>query len=420
MKHKFTNRLMNNFGLKIMALFFAGLLWLVVVNIDDPVDSQVYSNIPVTVKNEDVISSKGNMYQILDGTDTVRVTVSAKRSILSKIKAEDIVATADFNDMELVSLVPITASVHGYDGNSVLATATPHNMQVKVDAVKGSDFPLTVSTTGTLRDGYVLGSTTTSPEIITIRGSESLVNSIDKAVARISISGMSESETVNADLVLYDADGNVIDQTLLTNNLGEKGLTVDVEILDTKDVPIRASVSGTPEEGYAYDSLLCEPDTVKVCGTAEDLKKLDEIVIPSSELDISGLTEKKQYTIDISNYLPENISLVDDSGNGATIMITVTVEPLGTKTIEFPVESIIVSNLADGLKLEYTTTDDLPLQFQGSQDLLSKLEIKSAVFIDVKSYITAGEYDVPVTVETPTGVTLANQLTVKIKLSNKE
>ena len=49
-KHKY----MENLSLKVIALFFAVFLWLIVINIDDPVDTQTFDNIPVEVKNEQV------------------------------------------------------------------------------------------------------------------------------------------------------------------------------------------------------------------------------------------------------------------------------------------------------------------------------------------------------------------------------
>ena len=43
-KHKY----MENLSLKVIALFFAVFLWLIVINIDDPVDTQTFDNIPVS------------------------------------------------------------------------------------------------------------------------------------------------------------------------------------------------------------------------------------------------------------------------------------------------------------------------------------------------------------------------------------
>ena len=48
-KYKFT----DNLGLKIIAVIFAAFLWLIVVNLDNPVSTQTFSEVPVTIINED-------------------------------------------------------------------------------------------------------------------------------------------------------------------------------------------------------------------------------------------------------------------------------------------------------------------------------------------------------------------------------
>ena len=50
-KYKFT----DNLGLKIIAVIFAAFLWLIVVNLDNPVSTQTFSEVPVTIINEDII-----------------------------------------------------------------------------------------------------------------------------------------------------------------------------------------------------------------------------------------------------------------------------------------------------------------------------------------------------------------------------
>ena len=79
--------LMNNWGLKILSFLLAVMLWLIVVNIDDPVTTQTFNNIPVAVTNAEVLAATNQTYQIEDGTQNVSVTVRAKRSVLNKIKA---------------------------------------------------------------------------------------------------------------------------------------------------------------------------------------------------------------------------------------------------------------------------------------------------------------------------------------------
>ena len=65
----------------------------------------------------------------------------------------------------------------------------------------------------------------------------------------------------------------------------------------------------------------CEPQTIQVSGTKEMLDTISEIEIPTSEIDVSDVTKKVEKTVDITQYLPEGIKLVDENAN--TILITV-------------------------------------------------------------------------------------------------
>ena len=78
-------RITKNLTLKILAFLIAAFLWLVVVNIDDPVDDKTFSNIPVQVTHEEVITDNNNTYQIVDNTQEINVTVTFTSCVLSTI-----------------------------------------------------------------------------------------------------------------------------------------------------------------------------------------------------------------------------------------------------------------------------------------------------------------------------------------------
>lgn len=408
----------SGWGMKLMALVGAALAWLIIVNVDDPIDSAVFRGIPVTVTNAEIVTNQGKNYQILDDTQTVSVVVNAKRSVLSHIKSDDIVATADMRELEIETLVPIKVSVSGHEGNDVSAEATPHNLQVRIEAQTKNTFPLTVSMNGTQRDGYVLGTATTTPASVTIRGSESLIASISKAAARIDVSGLAADADIEGELILYDVNENVIDQTQLTNNLGDSKIMVHVQVLSTKMVPLEFRYSGTPAEGYVYSGISSEPTEVQVSGTAEQLRTLDELVIPANEINIEDASERVETVVDISPYLPEGVELVDDTASN--VIVSVGIEEAGTRTIEFPVEGIGVNNLRDDLRVSYESGADLQLQFRGSQEALEMLDIRNAVTIDLKGSTTEGTYEVPVVVEVPGTIELVSEPKVKVKLTEKE
>ena len=413
-KYSFT----RNPGLKIMALVFATFLWLIVVNIDNPVSSDTYFNIPVTIINDDIITQEGNVYRVID-EQNVNVIVYAKRQTLQNINADDIVATADIREMDTdTGLVPITVTIPEYAGDYESAQAIPRNLQIKTEKTGKKVLSLTVDTQGTTpRDGYVLGDMTVNPERITLTGSESMVDQIETAVAAIDVEGISKDTDVRADLILYDANGNEMTNSQISNNLGEDGITVHVEVLQTKTVPVEFSTSGTPAEGYQVTGITSEPESIQICGRSDVLTDVTAIAVPASELNIEGASKRIERTIDITPYLPEGISLVDE--NTGSVNATVIIEEEGTRSVDFLVSSIRINNLSENLQVVYEPDAEITLRFSGSEELLDILDISNAVSVDLTDYKEPGTYDVPVKVNVPQGITLVNDVTVRLILEEK-
>ena len=126
------NKIRDNLGLKILAVFVATFLWWTVVNIDDPIETKKYYT-DVTVLNPEVITNEGNSYEITENTKTVLITVKARRKVLEKISGKNIVATADMRELQ-GSSVPVRVIVNGFEGNYESANSYPQNIQVNIEA----------------------------------------------------------------------------------------------------------------------------------------------------------------------------------------------------------------------------------------------------------------------------------------------
>lgn len=413
--------LTNNIGLKLLAFIFAFMLWLLVVNIDDPVGSKTFENIPVTIEHSEVVTQDQRSYQVLDGTDTVSVSVSATRSVLEKISAENIVATADMRELYLESQIPIEITIPGYEFES--ATASPRNVQVKIEQNKSDTFPITVTTTGTVRDGYVLGTVQADPERVTVNGPESVIDQISKVVAEVNVSGLSSDSSIDATLTYYDADNNEISAEQLANNLGTTGVKVNVTLYHTARIPVTVDTSGvTAADGYIISEVSWTPEEIQLAGEEDVLEALKEIRIPADAIDITSISQRTEKTVDITPYLPEGTRLVDENGNN--ILVTARVAKEGTKSFDIPVGSITVNNLDDDLTISgYGSGDDLEVHIGGPQAQLDSLELGDlSVSIDLKSCTKAGEYEVPVTITLPSdasGCSVETSVTVKVTLEQR-
>lgn len=414
-KYKIT----TNFGLKVIAFIFAAFLWFIVVNLDNPVGSSTFRDIPVQILNEDIITSAGEVYQV-EGDKTVTVVVYATREVRQKLTSENIVATADIKQIDSTGrLVPIEVAINGFSGESVTAEAIPRNLMIQREKSGKKVMSLTVDTEDVrLADGYMLGDASVEPDQVTITGAESVLEQVDRAVAQVdAVSGVSQDSVLPASLVLYDANGNELNQTQIGNNLGENGLAVSVEVLKVKGIPVMFNVTGSPAEGYKYTGCISTPESVQVCGKSKDIDGISEVDIPASVIDISGVSESIEMTVDITPYLPEGVRLVDE--NSGNVKVTVKIEQEGTLSIDFLVSSIRLNNLAENLQVSYEPDAEITLRFRGDEALLGTLNISNAVSVDLSDYDEPGIYDIPVKVNLPAGISQDGQVLVRLTLEEK-
>ncbi len=412
-------RLMNNIGLKMLAFLSALTLWFIVVNIEDPVMTQTYNNIPVSVVNAEVLAEANQTYQIVDETQNVSVTIRAKRKVLNAIKSEDIVVVADMKELALKSQIPLQVILYGHEGDYEEAYSTPRNLQVKLEEEQTKKFPIVPTTTGTVRDGYALGEIKAVPENISIRGPQSVISRISRVEAAVSVSGLSADSVLQSELVLYDEESNVIDQSLLANNLGAEGVAVSVQLLNTKNIPVGFDTSGIETaDGYEFTGITYEPQEIRVAGVKEELDKVEKIQIPAAVLAQTGLRTRIEQIVDVTEFLPDNLRLADENAN--SIVVTIAVEKNGTKTYEISMGSIVVKGLNEEFAMKYENADVVEVQVRGPKDALEFFVADKNVSINLSNYKAAGKYTVPVEVEVPSGCALEKQVSVNIILEEKD
>ena len=97
------NLLTNNIGLKILSVISAILLWIIVVNIDNPVISRVYSGIPVEIVNSSAITSEGKTFEVADDSDVITVVISAERSIIEDLTKDNIKVVDDMKNITFMN-----------------------------------------------------------------------------------------------------------------------------------------------------------------------------------------------------------------------------------------------------------------------------------------------------------------------------
>ncbi len=424
--------LLNHIGFKIVSLIIAILLWVVVVNITDPVIPQTIRNVPVRFLNESLIESQGKTIRVLDGTDIVpSVTVRAPRSVLQEMgnTSDYFMATADFSKLAADgSSVPIEFTTTKYSDKVESIRSNSDRLLVEIENRKTVTLPIHYTTSGEIADGYILGKVTLGQNQIRVSGPESVIASISKASVDVMLTGFTEDISTLSDIVFYDADGEVVPNRELTLNMDN--VRVNVEILATKRVPIYYATIGSPAEGYALTGTIdCDPDTVVIAGTTADIDDVTLVNIPASELNVTGQKANLSTVLDLEKYLPERIRIGDSKFNGK-VSFTVYIEPLITDYFGVYMRNVEIRNIPDGFEAEFDEPEDnVEFSLTGLAQDLERLALSTLNYrVDfmafgaengVKEYHD-GIYNLDLLMDLPTGITQKDTVRIKVKLISPE
>ena len=375
---RFIKALTNNLPLKIISVFIAIVIWYLVIYNNDPIITQSYQ-VHIKVENESYIANGKQLYMIDEENKTVTVYIKANRSQLNRLSADDISVKADLTqivDLERTPvMVPLSVSCEGIDQTQI--SLSKNAIPITIENVESKEIAISVSTEETsVNKDYEIGKMTVTPSTITVYGPESVINSIESAVAKIDVTGLTQNKQLKGKLAFIDKNQDEISDTIIHDDItiegGEPDITVDVVLWKKQsDISLEVEYSGSPANGYQIGTISTTPDNITLAGTEEALKKLaqdgNKIVIPSDVVDVTDLAADKQIEVNLADYLPPDTRLSSAMNDTATIYITVL--PVGS--IEFPldVDAIKVKNLASSLTVSYDKKEVI-LRINGDSDTL--------------------------------------------------
>lgn len=417
------SKVTKNFLLKLLSVAVGILVWLLVVNVDNPTRDKTLT-LPVSrieILNEAYIDNNGMMYTLDDSQSSFKVTITGGRKIIDRIGIANLVATADLQ--QAVSLetdpvmVPVNVSCEGVPGSSVDVEINPKNLSVIVEEKKTQEFVVSVTRGETKpAKGYEVGELSSNPEKVKITGPTSLINKIDKVSAYISVDNATEDITKEVELRITDKNGEQLNSTQLSY-LNVPRVTVTAKLWKVINVNVDAGYIGVPASGYYIDTIETIPDTISVTGSAEALGSLEFVngrrTVSAGNIDIAGKTNDYEEKINMTEMLPEGISLTSDSS--ADVWVRISILPEGSKAYEIPTKNIVVENVPDNMQITFET-DKIEVRIKKSdeQDLLEFEQIKASV---VWEEMEVGTYEMPVIITLPDGYELVQNVTAEIKVS---
>lgn len=413
---RFQELLMKDLGWKLLSVAIAAIMWFMVINITQPVDTRNYSR-PLSIENIDALTSRnltvGNLEELKNTKITVRV--KAQRTALDRLNQnpEWITATVDLSELsyavngDTVAL-PVNVSVQG--GNTYgISSKSPSVVEVKVETLASKELPVDVQLQGYLEDGMYLSEPELSAETVLVMGPSSLVNRVTAVRAVISAEDLKETPIVNTKLLCCDMEGMEVKG--VTTNVEE--ITVSYALHDLRQVPIQVDITGTPASGYQVGNIICTPQYAQITGSAEDLENI--IFLQMDSIDVSGRSSSVTETFYLKDYLPEGISLTaEDSG---IIQITVEISAQSSRQFTLPSSRLTVLGEEDGKT--YDLHGDAHVTIFGNGPILDGLRNEDLHGTIHVNGLSEGDHKVMVHIPLPEGLILnPSYITVRVTDAN--
>ena len=421
------NKITHNISLKIISLFFAFLLWMVINNANDPTIDKTFTDIPVKLLNTELITDSGQVFEVMDDTNVIdKVTVWAPRSVFSSLNAGNIIATADVSELSSLDTISIKLSTN-LGGEVERMQASSDTVKLNIENKRMKTLALKTAVQGEVEDGYLIGEVTTDQNLVRIAGPESIVNQIAKASVDVDVTGFTSDIGTNAEIRLYDGKDNLIQDARVTQNI--KTVGVKVNIYQTLEVPVHFDYVGAPAAGYrVVGDIESAAGTVVLAGKSNVLSNVSQIEIPAEMVDISGRNEDYEAEVDIREYLPDNVFLADPSQ--ARISVAVHIQKEITRRLAVRGEGVSVMNVPEGFTASISELEEsLILEFVGlpeeiaglsANDMEGKVDIAEWMREEGMDTPEEGFYQVEVDFGLPENVRIADPVVVTMHLSKIE
>lgn len=391
-------KLLHNFREKILAVVCQCLIWITVLNFINPNTTRRFQDIPVKPVNTDVLNQQEQTYDIVQG-NTTQIIVKGRRSIVDSLDLSDITAKADFTNINAAYAVPIDIEIsEQYSDNVEISYQSTKSMKVELDTIAETLVDVQYHIVGEQASGSYVSAVTQDVSQLRISGPNKLISTIDKVELEVNVDGVSKQFNTTAVPKVYDRNGALIDNQRLT--LSENDIEVHVEVLKTKQVPVKVSVVNQNEDIRIISTSYDSSKGVQLAGQSESLEDITELSI---EVDVSEDLKQLQQSklvkvIDLNEYLSNGIQVAGDQ----KMNISVDIERKTEKYFSLQANQIQLQNLRDGCNAQIDQSKTYDITVIGFENDLKDLTVQQiAPYVDLQG-LRQGDYELQIEINPST------------------
>ncbi len=307
--------LLRNWHLKLSAVLLATVLYTGIVF------SGAFDEATIQVRIEQV-NQPANSYVLTGDLGFVQVRYRAAQELLGNVVAEAAfvarvdLSTYDMDDAPAPQVLDV--EVRSLNENIEVLSVEPDTVRVEIDQRDQRMVPVEVDL-GTVPDGLVVEEPETSEDEVQVRGPASIVAQVDRVVALVNIdaSGIDFDRPVT--VVPVDIEGQPIGVGLIEVDPQTIAVRIDVQAVEeTRTVPVRPVIEGTPAPGFALEAFSVSPQVVTLRGLPAVLADIPEIVTEPLSIEDASADDEFEAELEI----PDGVELVDGEPQ-VTVVVTI-------------------------------------------------------------------------------------------------
>ena len=384
----------------VLALLISISLWAYVTGSVNPEVSKKFINVPIKIINESSLTANGLAIDSIEN-DYVDITVRGTRSHIKDLEESDVKVTADmYNRYSGNNYVPLEVNLpKGIE----LESKSVEKVSIVVGEMDSREFKIGVDTENSIASGMTLGKTEINPESTLVYGTRKNLDLVDRVVARLDVSQLSEEDEVyRCDVDIINKNGAEVEFLSAEND----NVTVTTKLVMTKQVPVRVNVVGTPADGFEVGQIE-HPDKVTITGRSEEIEDIEEII--AEDVDISKLKETKTFPLEFK--VPDGVKISSDK----SLAVKVFIEAPQEESFIISADDVVVENLDEGLSAE--VLDEVRVIIKGKEEIVEGLQEGNILVTVDANGLEAGEHQLKLKVSLQ-NVTDMDKVTIETDLES--
>ena len=293
-----SNAVRHNIVEKLIAIVAATVLWVVVMEDQNPVIESSYT-VPLTFVNA------SESYKVLNGNQQVKIQLRGPRSYFVNYEAKDCRAYLNLAGLEEGDHeVKIeTTFPPGFE----LISVSPEQTQIKLDPYIEKQMSADLIVTGAAGANATVTRVTQSAETVTLVGSRTAVDEVTRVLGYVGLSGNKESFSLQVPMTPLNEDGRAVPEVKSVPSQ----ITVDVQIeldLIRKSVPIEADV--LVADGFEIERVTVDPAQIEIAGNETVLNPVESIRTDAITVPLGDKTMKQTVSLLIPDGVTTNVKEV--------------------------------------------------------------------------------------------------------------